>query len=56
MRRKNNMEKLYDNMSMEQLVELLKQKDAELNEIKKQQEEELNETKLFKIKLTIIFL
>ena len=35
------MEKLYDNMSMEQLVELLKQKDAELNEIKKQQEEEL---------------
>ena len=31
----------YDNMSMEQLVELLKQKDAELNEIKKQQEEEL---------------
>ena len=35
------MEKLYDNMSMEQLVELLKQRDAELNEIKKQQEEEL---------------
>ena len=35
------MEKLYDNMSMEQLIELLKQKDAELNEIKKQQEEEL---------------
>ena len=35
------MEKLYDNMSMEQLIELLKQKDTELNEIKKQQEEEL---------------
>ena len=35
------MEKLYDNMSMEQLIELLKQKDAELNEFKKQQEEEL---------------
>ena len=31
----------YNGMSMEQLVELLKQKDAELNEIKKQQEEEL---------------
>ena len=28
-------------MSMQQLVQLLKQKDAELNEIKKQQEEEL---------------
>ena len=31
----------YNGMSMEQLVELLKQRDAELNEIKKQQEEEL---------------
>lgn len=31
----------YNGMSMEQLVELLKQKDTELNEIKKQQEEEL---------------
>ena len=31
----------YNGMSMEQLVELLKQKDAELNEIKKQQEEAL---------------
>ena len=31
----------YNGMSMEQLIELLKQKDTELNEIKKQQEEEL---------------
>lgn len=35
------MENLYDGMSMAQLIDLLKQKDAELNEIKKQQEEEL---------------
>ena len=41
MRRKNNMEKLYDNMSMEQLIELLKQKDAEIEVFKQEQEKQV---------------
>ena len=35
------MEKLYDNMSMEQLVELLKQKDAEIEVFKQEQEKQV---------------
>ena len=35
------MEKLYDNMSMEQLIELLKQKDAEIEVFKQEQEKQV---------------
>ena len=35
------MEKLYDNMSMEQLVELLKQRDAEIEVFKQEQEKQV---------------
>lgn len=35
------MEKLYDNMSMEQLIELLKQKDTEIEAFKKEQEKQV---------------
>ena len=35
------MEKLYDNMSMEQLIELLKKKDAEIEVFKQEQEKQV---------------
>ena len=35
------MEKLYDNMSMEHLIELLKQKDAEIEVFKQEQEKQV---------------
>ena len=35
------MEKLYDNMRMEQLIELLKQKDAEIEVFKQEQEKQV---------------
>ena len=35
------MEKLYDNMSMEQLIELLKHKDAEIEVFKQEQEKQV---------------
>ena len=35
------MEKLYDNMSIEQLIELLKQKDAEIEVFKQEQEKQV---------------
>lgn len=35
------MEKLYDNMSMEQLIELLKQKDTEIEAFKQEQEKQV---------------
>lgn len=35
------MEKLYDNMSMEQLIELLKQRDAEIEVFKQEQEKQV---------------